>query len=66
MLLNGSLNMNKEIEVEDYCDDCGCIQRLYRQRHPGVIQWLCSKCGAVIDSDYDSYDNYGHEEDEYD
>lgn len=62
VLLNGSLNMNKELEVNDYCDDCGCIQRLYRQKHPGVIQWICSECGAVVDSDYDRYDNYGDED----
>ncbi len=54
--------MNKELEVNDYCDDCGCIQRLYRQKHPGVIQWICSECGAVVDSDYDRYDNYGDED----
>jgi hypothetical protein len=60
--------MNKRISVTDYCLHCQDVKVLIRYEHPGVIQWVCSTCGAIVDSDfdneYDEEDYYDGEEDE--
>ena len=53
--------------ISEYCYYCDEVRQLVKESYPTVIQWVCSVCGNVIDSDYDcEYDHYDYIEEDVD
>jgi len=53
--------------ISDYCNHCGEMRQLIKCAYPTVIQWVCSVCNTVVDSDYDcEYDHYDYIEEDTD
>ena len=39
--------------VKEYCKTCDHYMEIIPVMKSGIIEWICSKCGTLIDEDYE-------------